>query len=96
MFRKVGVPILGILENMSFFECPHCGERTDVFGHDGGRREAARLEVPFLGAIPLAAAIREGGDVGRPIVTAGSASPLAAAFLDVAGKIRDALGGERG
>jgi ATP-binding protein involved in chromosome partitioning len=52
MFRKVGVPVLGIVENMSFFHCPHCGNRTDVFGHGGGRREATRLEAPFLGEIP--------------------------------------------
>ena len=68
MFRKVGVPVLGIVENMSTFICPHCGTRTDVFGHGGGRREASRLDAPFLGEIPLDAAIREGGDVGRPIV----------------------------
>jgi ATP-binding protein involved in chromosome partitioning len=96
MFRKVGVPILGIVENMSFFECPHCGRRTDVFGHDGGRHEATRLEVPFLGAIPLAAAIRAGGDAGKPIVTTDPSGSLGSAFLDVAGRVREALGSERG
>jgi ATP-binding protein involved in chromosome partitioning len=92
MFRKVGVPILGIVENMSFFHCPHCGGRTEVFGHGGGSREAARLETPFLGEIPLDAAIREGGDSGRPVVTADPASPLTAAFLSLADKVLAALG----
>ena len=94
MFRKVGVPILGIVENMSFFHCPHCGSRSDVFGHGGGRREAERLEAPFLGEIPLDAAIREGGDSGKPVVTADPNSPLAAAFLGLADKVFCALGGE--
>ena len=81
---------------MSTFICPHCGTRTDVFGHGGGRREASRLDAPFLGEIPLDAAIREGGDVGRPIVQADPASTLSGAFLDVADKILHALGGGDG
>jgi ATP-binding protein involved in chromosome partitioning len=93
MFRKVGVPILGIVENMSYFHCPHCGKSADVFGHGGGRREAARLEAPFLGEIPLDAAIREGGDTGRPVVSADPTSPLSAAFLGVADKVIQALDG---
>lgn len=96
MFRKVGVPILGIVENMSFFHCPHCGSRSDVFGHGGGSREAARLEVPFLGEIPLDAAIREGGDAGRPVVTLDPASTLSVAFLTLADKILRTLGAENG
>jgi ATP-binding protein involved in chromosome partitioning len=96
MFRKVGVPILGIVENMSFFHCPQCGSRTDVFGHGGGRREAARLETPFLGEIPLDAAIREGGDAGRPVVTLDPTSTLSAAFLSLADKVLHALLGENG
>ena len=96
MFRKVGVPVLGIVENMSFFHCPHCGIRTDVFGHGGGRREAARLDAPFLGEIPLDAAIREGGDAGRPVVVADPASKLSAAFLSVADKVLHALGAPEG
>ena len=96
MFRKVGVPILGIVENMSFFHCPQCGSRTDVFGHGGGRREAARLEAPFLGEIPLDAAIREGGDAGRPVVSLDPASTLSAAFLSLADKVLHALLGEDG
>ena len=93
MFRKVGVPVLGIVENMSFFLCPHCGNRTDVFAHGGGRREAERLAAPFLGEIPLDAAIREGGDRGRPVVDADPASTLSAAFLGLADKVLAALGG---
>jgi ATP-binding protein involved in chromosome partitioning len=91
MFRKVGVPILGIVENMSSFKCPHCGKPSHVFGHGGGRREAARLEAPFLGEIPLDAAIREGGDAGRPVVAVDPSSPLSAAFLGVADQVLTAL-----
>jgi ATP-binding protein involved in chromosome partitioning len=94
MFRKVGVPVLGIVENMSSFHCPHCGNRTDVFGHGGGRREAARLEAPFLGEIPLDASIREGGDAGRPVVVADPASTISGSFLSVADKVLHALGGD--
>ncbi len=96
MFRKVGVPILGIVENMSFFHCPQCGSRTDVFGHGGGQREATRLEAPFLGEIPLDAAIREGGDAGRPVVTSDPASALAGSFLSLADKVLHALAGQQG
>jgi ATP-binding protein involved in chromosome partitioning len=96
MFRKVGVPILGIVENMSHFQCPHCGKTSDVFGHGGGRREAERLDVPFLGEIPLDAEIREGGDVGRPVASVDPASPLSRSFLGIADKVLQALGGEGG
>jgi ATP-binding protein involved in chromosome partitioning len=92
MFRKVGVPVLGVVENMSFFACPHCGERTDVFGHGGGRREASRLEVPFLGEIPLDARVRDGGDTGRPVTAADPDGTLAGAFLGVADRVLEALG----
>ena len=68
MFRKVDVPVLGIIENMSYFLCPHCGERSDIFSHGGARREAERLGVDFLGEVPLDIAIRETSDDGRPIV----------------------------
>jgi ATP-binding protein involved in chromosome partitioning len=91
MFRKVGVPILGLVENMSYFHCPKCGHRAEVFGHGGGSREAKRLEVPFLGEIPLDAAIREGGDAGRPVVTVDRNSALSASFLDLADKVLQAL-----
>jgi ATP-binding protein involved in chromosome partitioning len=91
MFRKVGVPILGIVENMSFFQCPHCGGRSEVFGHGGGRREAARLETPFLGEIPLDGSIREGGDAGRPVASRDSSSIQKAAFLALADAVLGAL-----
>ncbi len=91
MFRKVDVPILGIVENMSFFACPHCGKRTEIFGHGGGKREASRLEAPFLGEIPLDAEIREGGDRGKPVVASSPRSDLAKAFADVAERILGSL-----
>jgi len=96
MFRKVGVPILGIVENMSFFQCPHCGGRSEVFGHGGGRREADRLDAPFLGEVPLDASIREGGDSGRPVASLDSGSTLKAAFLDLADKVLRELQGQSG
>ena len=91
MFRKVGVPILGIVENMSYFRCPHCGGTSDVFGSGGGRREAERLGTPFLGEIPLDASIREGGDAGRPVTGASADTPLAASFLAVTDQVWEAL-----
>ena len=87
MFRKVGVPILGIVENMSYFACPHCGTRTDIFGHGGGRAEAERLGVPFLGEIPLDAAVRDAGDRGTPIVAASPESPQAETFVRLASQL---------
>jgi ATP-binding protein involved in chromosome partitioning len=68
MFRRVDVPVLGIVENMSYFLCPHCGGRTDIFGHGGAESEAARIGVPFLGGVPLHATIRETSDAGAPVV----------------------------
>jgi len=75
MFQKVNVPLLGIVENMSYFLCGHCGERTEIFSHGGGERAAAKLGVPFLGRIPIDPAIRDGGDSGLPIVVADPVSP---------------------
>ena len=92
MFRKVNVPVFGIVENMSYFRCAHCGERTEIFGYGGGRREAGRLGVPFLGEIPLDPAIRAGGDTGEPIVSADPDSPQTAAFVEIAERIRIAMG----
>jgi ATP-binding protein involved in chromosome partitioning len=94
MFQKVNVPLLGIVENMSYFVCGHCGERTDIFSHGGGERAAAKLGVPFLGLIPIDPAIRDGGDSGRPIVVADPNSPQAAAFRDIARKIIAKHGGD--
>jgi ATP-binding protein involved in chromosome partitioning len=84
MFRKVNVPVLGIVENMSTFVCPHCGEPSNIFGHGGARAEAARLGVPFLGEVPLTLAIRETSDEGRPVVATDPSSPGAAAFREIA------------
>jgi len=84
MFQKVDVPVLGIVENMSTFICPHCGETTDLFGHGGAHEEAVRLGVPFLGEIPLDIAIRRTSDDGVPIIAAEPSSPLAAAYQAVA------------
>src|SRR6185436_6484971 len=77
MFQKVNVPVLGIIENMSYFLCPHCGERSDIFSHGGARREAERLGTDFLGEVPLDMAIRETSDDGRPITVSDPQSPYA-------------------
>jgi ATP-binding protein involved in chromosome partitioning len=84
MFRRVDVPVLGIVENMSYFLCPHCGERSEIFGHGGARHEAERLGVPFLGEVPLHLSIRVAGDAGTPIVAAEPESPHSLAFTAVA------------
>ncbi len=94
MFRKVGVPVLGIVENMSYFACPHCGGRTDIFGHGGGRAEAERLGVPFLGEVPLDPAVRDAGDRGIPIVAADPSSPQSNAFTRIAQTVARMLEGE--
>jgi ATP-binding protein involved in chromosome partitioning len=87
MFKKVNVPLLGIVENMSTFVCPHCSQTTDIFSHGGGEKAAGKLEVPFLGAVPIDPQIRQGGDEGRPIVIANPDSPQAKAFVAIAGKV---------
>jgi ATP-binding protein involved in chromosome partitioning len=69
MFRKVNIPLLGMIENMSYFACPHCGQRYDIFGSGGAERRAAELDIPFLGAVPLAVQIRVHGDQGRVAAT---------------------------
>ena len=84
MFRKVNVPVIGIVENMSSFVCPHCGEVTDIFKKDGGKRTADLLGTAFLGSIPLDPEIVAGGDEGRPIAVAAPTGPHAAAFRRVA------------
>ena len=88
MFEKVNVPILGLIENMSFFVCPRCGERSEIFGHGGAREEAARMGVPFLGAVPLLAAVRASGDAGEPIVLSAPGSEAAIAFAAIAAQVR--------
>jgi ATP-binding protein involved in chromosome partitioning len=91
MFRRVNVPVLGIVENMSTFICPHCGTRSDIFGHGGARHEAERLGVPFLGEVPLALAIREKSDAGLPVVASEPEGPHAQAFRAIAERVREGL-----
>lgn len=91
MFAKVNVPVLGLIENMSYFLCPSDGVRYDIFGQGGGEREAARLKVPLLGQIPIDIPTRESGDRGTPIVEAAPTSPVAAAFLTIARRLRETL-----
>ncbi|MEM8838287.1 MAG: iron-sulfur cluster carrier protein ApbC [Pseudomonadota bacterium] len=96
MFRKVDVPLLGIVENMSYFLCPNCGERSDIFGHGGARGEAERIGVPFLGEVPLHMRIRETSDLGSPIVVAEPDSAHASIYKTIAGQIWDALEAQSG
>jgi ATP-binding protein involved in chromosome partitioning len=91
MFSKVEVPLIGVVENMSYFLCPHCGGRTDVFSHGGARKEAEKLGVPFLGEVPLDIAIRANSDDGRPIVSSMPESADASAFLEIARRVADTL-----
>jgi ATP-binding protein involved in chromosome partitioning len=91
MFRRVNVPVLGIVENMSYFLCPNCGTRSDIFGHGGAREEATRLGVPFLGEVPLHMAIREKSDSGRPVVVSEPTGAHAQIYRDIAAKVRDQL-----
>ena len=93
MFRRVNVPVLGIVENMSYFLCPQCGTRTDIFGHGGARREAERLGVPFLGEVPLHMEIREKSDAGLPVVATVPDGPHAAIYRGIAARVRDGLAG---
>lgn len=92
MFKRVNVPVLGIVENMSTFICPNCGTRSDIFGHGGARHEAERLGVPFLGEVPLEMKIRETSDAGSPIVASQPDSPQAAAYRGIAARVREQLG----
>jgi ATP-binding protein involved in chromosome partitioning len=87
MFEKVRVPILGLVENMSMFVCPHCEQQTPLLGHGGGRRAAAALGIPFLGEVPLDASIAAAGDEGRPVVVRGPATPAAQAFVAIAERV---------
>ncbi len=87
MFRKVAVPVLGIVENMSYFLCPKCGERSEIFGHGGAHEEADKLGVPFLGEVPLHLDIRTTSDSGHPIVVAKPDSPHAQAYRNIAGRV---------
>ncbi len=92
MFEKVNVPVLGLIENMSYFVCPNDGERFDIFGSGGGEREAKRLKVPLLGQMPIDIALRESGDRGMPITAEKPDSPVTAEFLRIAKELRETLG----
>jgi ATP-binding protein involved in chromosome partitioning len=87
MFTKLNVPILGIIENMSYYVCGKCGERTEIFSYGGGERAAEKLRVPFLGRVPIDPAIRAGGDMGMPIVVANPESPQAKVFMEIASRL---------
>ena len=91
MFEQVRVPVLGVVENMSYFHCPECAARTEIFGHGGARAEAERMGVPFLGEVPLLVAIRETGDSGAPITASEPESEAAGAFRAIAARLAPAL-----
>ena len=93
MFKKVNVPVLGIVENMSYFQCPNCGTRSDIFGHGGARREAEKLGVPFLGEIPLHMSIRATSDAGTPVVDSEPEGAHAAIYRAIGQKVREQLQG---
>jgi ATP-binding protein involved in chromosome partitioning len=96
MFKRVEVPILGIVENMATFVCPHCGQTSHIFGHGGARAEAERLGVPFLGEVPLNMTIRESSDAGRPVVALDPEGPQARIYKDMAHQVWNALSGGAG
>jgi ATP-binding protein involved in chromosome partitioning len=91
MFKRTNVPVLGIIENMSYFLCPSCGERSDIFGHGGAHKEAERLNVPFLGEVPLHMDIREKSDAGLPVVATEPDSPHTKTYREIAVRVRDIL-----
>ena len=91
MFQKVETPILGVIENMSYFLCPHCGGRSEIFAHGGARHDATQMGVPFLGEAPLDMKIRETSDSGRPVVGAEPDSPQAGVYLNLAAKVKTLL-----
>jgi ATP-binding protein involved in chromosome partitioning len=94
MFRKVDVPVLGIVENMSYFLCPHCGGRSEIFSHGGARQEAERLGTEFLGEVPLDLKIRETSDGGTPITISDPDNPYALVFRQMAARIWQKVSGE--
>jgi ATP-binding protein involved in chromosome partitioning len=96
MFKRVDVPVLGIVENMSYFNCPECGTRSDIFGHGGARHEAERLGVPFLGEVPLHLSIRETSDAGRPLVATDPNGIHAGIYREIAAKAWAQVGEQGG
>jgi ATP-binding protein involved in chromosome partitioning len=93
MFKRVNVPVLGVVENMSYFLCPECGTRSDIFSHGGARHEAKRLGVPFLGEVPLHMTIREKSDSGLPVVATEPDSPYTKIYRDIAAKVLEQIKG---
>ena len=93
MFKRVNVPVLGVVENMSYFLCPSCGTRSDIFSHGGARKEAERLGVPFLGEVPLHMTIREKSDAGLPVVATEPDGPHAKIYREIAARVRDQING---
>ena len=87
MFRQLNIPVLGVIENMSYFVCGHCHERTEIFGSGGGRKIAEEMQIPFLGEVPIDTRVRSGGDDGQPIVSAAPDAPAAQAFSAVASQV---------
>lgn len=92
MFQKVNVPILGLIENMSYFHCPECQAQTDIFGHGGAQQRAKQLKVPFLGELPLDGAYRASGDAGKPLIEHAPDSAHAEIFMKIAAKIDESIG----
>jgi ATP-binding protein involved in chromosome partitioning len=89
--KDLQVPVLGVVENMSYFVCGHCGERTEIFSHGGGKAVAERMSVPFLGEVPIDPVVRVGGDSGQPVVVAEPESPAAVAINQIAAKVAAAI-----
>ena len=92
MFQKVNVPVLGIIENMSYYECPKCGNRDEIFKHGGGKRTADFLKVPFLGEVPIDPRVAIQGDSGTPIMASDPDSTVSKAFLRLAEQVAKAVG----
>ena len=93
MFKKVNVPLLGIVENMSYFMCDKCGQRHEIFGHGGAKAEAERLGVPFLGEVPLDLKLRERSDAGEPIVATEPDSPHTKNYQNIARQVWESIEG---
>ncbi|HEX2570429.1 MAG TPA: iron-sulfur cluster carrier protein ApbC [Polyangia bacterium] len=93
MFKKVEIPILGVIENMSYYVCPACGHNDEIFSRGGGRRLADQLGTPFLGELPLDTRVRYGGDTGRPVVVGAPETPNAKQFMDIAARVATRIGG---
>jgi len=87
MFEHTSTPVLGIVENMSYFHCPNCDERSEIFGHGGGKNYSDQLNVPFLGEIPLHTGVRVGGDEGMPIVLSEDTAEVKLAFTSIVDKV---------